>query len=44
VLEKVFSNHAGKLSDVGRAMINVTLKPSEKKILEVRDIVAIANQ
>lgn len=32
------------LAEVGQAMINVTLQGNEKKILEVKDIVAIAHQ
>ncbi|MEO6521759.1 MAG: NAD-dependent epimerase/dehydratase family protein [Mucilaginibacter sp.] len=41
-LHTVFPNSSCLLSEVGQAMINVTLHGFEKNILEVRDIVAAA--
>jgi uncharacterized protein YbjT (DUF2867 family) len=42
LLSKAFPGHVCTLAEVGQAMINVALQPSGKKILEVKDIVAIA--
>jgi len=43
-LHAVFPNSSCLLSEVGLAMINVTLHGFEKNILEVKDIVAAANR
>lgn len=43
VLRPMFPNFVSTLSEVGQAMINVTLKGYEKPVLEVRDIVKLAH-
>ncbi|MGC9343954.1 MAG: hypothetical protein ACP5E3_14725, partial [Bacteroidales bacterium] len=37
-LEKLLPNYVSGLDLVGKAMINVSFHPSDKKVLEVRDI------
>lgn len=39
----LFPNYVLSLKELGIAMINVALKPHNKKILEVKDIVSLAN-
>lgn len=41
---KFFPNTASTLAELGQAMINVTLYGYDKKILEVKDIVALAKE
>lgn len=43
ILRPMFPNFVSTLSEVGRAMINVTLKGYEKPVLEVKDIVKAAH-
>jgi hypothetical protein len=42
VIKALAPGFACTLKEVGEAMINVTLKPNSKKVLEVKDIVAAA--
>ncbi|HEY1201528.1 MAG TPA: epimerase, partial [Niastella sp.] len=42
VLRPMFPNFVSTLSEVGQAMVNVTLKGYEKPVLEVKDIVKAA--
>lgn len=43
VLRPMFPNFVSTLSEVGQAMINVTLHGYEKPVLEVKDIVKVAH-
>jgi hypothetical protein len=43
ILLPMFPNFVSTLREVGQAMINVTLKGYEKKVLEVKDIVKVAH-
>lgn len=43
-LHALFPNYFGMLSDVGLAMIQCTISAEEKKVLEVKDISALANK
>ena len=38
ILEKLFPKHVGTLEEIGKSMINVTLKGYGKKVLEIVDI------
>lgn len=42
VLKALFSKYVVRLEEIGRAMVNVTLKGYKKQVLECRDIVAAA--
>ena len=42
ILRPVFPNHMSTLAQVGLAMIHVVQRGSDKKVLEVKDIVALA--
>jgi hypothetical protein len=42
ILRPIFPNFVSTLAEIGLAMINVVARGSEKHILEVRDIVALA--
>jgi len=44
ILKTIFPKYVVKLEEIGKAMINVTLKGSEKKILECKDISEVAKQ
>jgi hypothetical protein len=44
VLHKLFPHYFGALSDVGLAMIHCTLSGTEKKVLEAKDIAALAKK
>ena len=43
IINKISPGSVVTLKQIGDAMINVTLKGYEKKILEVRDIIAVSN-
>jgi hypothetical protein len=43
ILRPIFPNFVSTLSEVGQAMINVTLKGYQKPVLEVKDIVKVAH-
>jgi len=44
VLRALAPGVVSTLTEVGQAMVNVTLNPSEKKILEVKDIVGLSHR
>jgi uncharacterized protein YbjT (DUF2867 family) len=44
VIQLFFSSHVSTLREVGIAMINAALYGSEKRVLEVRDIIAVAKK
>ncbi|MEZ4774150.1 MAG: epimerase [Bacteroidia bacterium] len=44
IWKKVFGKYVSTLEEIGLAMINVTQRGYEKKILEVSDIVEVANR